>query len=304
MLKFIFVLFLPFSFLAQTLTVQSPVRFLALGDSYTIGESVSANESWPKQFVDSLAQRGVTIDTLRIIAKTGWRADNLINAITNQQLDKQHYNLVAILIGVNNQYQSRPISEYVQQFPQLLDSAIRYAGGDTNHVFIVSIPDYAATPNGQESNPENIKAGINNYNSINKYFADKYHIRYFDITPISRLGLFRPYLVADDGLHPSSTQYSAWVKLILNNDLMDVLNDFADKELLIYPNAVSDKLSVFYPLKINKVLELFDSSGKSVLKQEMNGELIDLSLKDLNKGIYTLRLVYKGGQISKKVIKY
>ncbi len=283
--------------------MPSPLRFLALGDSYTIGESVSESENWPNQFVDSLKQRGVIMDTLCTIATTGWRTDNLINAISNKQLDKQNYNLVAILIGVNNQYQSRPISQYVHEFPQLLDSAIRYAGGDTNHVFIVSIPDYAATPIGQESNPKNIKQGVINYNAVNKHFADEYHIRYFDITPISRLGLFRPYLVADDGLHPSAIQYSAWVKLILNNDLRDVLDDFSDKELLIFPNAVTDNLSVFYPLKIHKVVELFDSNGKSVLKQDMNDELIELSLKDLSKGIYTLSLVYKGGQISKKLIK-
>ena len=180
-LKKIIVIFLfPFGFIAQPLHVQSPLRFLALGDSYTIGESVSDNERWPNQLVDSLAQRGVIIDTLNIIAKTGWRTDNLINAITNKQLDKQHYNLVGILIGVNNQYQSKPISKYVQEFPQLLDSAIRYAGGDTSHVFIVSIPDYAATPNGQEGNAANTMVGINNYNAANKYFADKYHIQYFD----------------------------------------------------------------------------------------------------------------------------
>lgn len=303
-MKSIIVIFLfPFSLFAQPLDVPSPLRFLALGDSYTIGESVSESENWPHQFVDSLKQRGVNFDTLCIIATTGWRTDNLINAISNKQLDKQHYNLVSVLIGVNNQYQNLPISLYIQQFPQLLDSAIRYAGGDTNHVFIISIPDYAATPIGQQSNPKNIKAGINNYNNLNKYFANQYHIRYFDITPISRLGLLRSYLVADDGLHPSAIQYSAWVKLILNNDLRDVLDDFSDKELLIFPNEVTDNLSVFYPLKIHKVLELYDSNGKSVLKQDMNDELMELSLKDLSKGIYTLCLVYKGGQISKKLVK-
>lgn len=282
--KFLLLILFPFNVFAQPVDITSPLRFLALGDSYTIGESVAASENWPHHFVDYLKQRGVIIDTLCTIATTGWRTDNLINAISNKQLDKQHYNLVSILIGVNNQYQSRPISQYIQQFPQLLDSAIRYAGGDTNHVFIVSIPDYAATPIGQESNPKNIKQGIINYNAVNKHFADEYHIRYFDITPISRLGLFRPYLVADDGLHPSAIQYSAWVKLILNNDLRDVLDDFSDKELLIFPNAVTDNLSVFYPLKIHKVLELFDSNGKSVLKQDMNDESIELSLKDLSKG--------------------
>lgn len=303
MKKIIIILLFPIGFIAQPLNVQSPLRFLALGDSYTIGQSVSINERWPMQLTDSLAQRGIVVDTINIIAKTGWRTDNLLNAITNKQLAKHHYNLVGLLIGVNNQYQNTPISKYVQEFPQLLDSAICYAGGDTSRVFIVSIPDYAATPNGQEGDAQNTMAGINNYNAVNKYFADKYHIHYFDITPISRLGLFRPYLVADDGLHPSGIHYSAWVKLMLNNDLAAVLNDFANKQLVVYPNAVIDNVTVYYPIKINKVLELYDNNGKLVLKQDMNGEKLELSLKELNKGIYTICLVYKGGQISKKIIK-
>src|SRR5664279_4313226 len=133
---FLFSLLLPLASMTQTLQIQSPVRFLALGDSYTIGESVAPTLRWPMQLSDSLQARGIPTDTLRIIATTGWRTDNLINAIKNQHLESQNYNLVSLLIGVNNQYQGRPFSQYVTEFPALVDSAIRYAGGDKTKVFI------------------------------------------------------------------------------------------------------------------------------------------------------------------------
>ena len=303
MLRFIFILFLPFSFYAQTLTVQSPVRFLALGDSYTIGQSVDANKSWPAQLVDSLTARGIVIDTMCIIATTGWRTDNLLNAISNKNLEKQHYNLVSVLIGVNNQYQNQFIYKYTTEFPQLLDSAIRYAGGDTSHVFIVSIPDYAATPFGQQSNPSQISRDIDQYNLINKNFADSYHIKYFDITPISRFGLFKPYLVANDGLHPSEVQYSEWVKLMLQGDLLSVLDDLTNKKMKVFPSPASDNITISYPVKIKKIVELYNAVGSLILKRDMNDESIDISLKDLSKGIYVVRISYNDQQLIKTIIK-
>lgn len=299
------IIFLLFSLgvFAQPLQVSSPLRFLALGDSYTIGENLSANQSWPAQLMDSLAARNVVIDTMRIIARTGWRTDNLIKAVTNQQLEKQGYNLVSILIGANHVYQNTPLGKYMIEFPQLLDSAIRFAGGDTSRVFIVSIPDYAATPFGQDACPEAVKHNIDQYNRINKNFANQYHIRYFDITPISRFGLFKPYLVANDELHPSEYQYAAWVKLLLTDDLKAVFQDSADKEMLVYPNSVIDRVTISYPLRINKTIEVYNSMGNLMLTQEMNMETTDLQLNALNQGIYTIRLIYKGGQVSKKIIK-
>src|SRR5688572_15330766 len=141
--------------------------------------------------MDSLESRGFAIDTLRIIAATGWRTDNLINAIRNQNLEEQEYNLVSLLIGVNNQYQNRPFSQYVTEFPTLLDSAIRYADGHASHVFVVSIPDYAFTPFGQNLNPAEISMEIDQYNAFNQQVADSMGVAYFDITPISRQGLIR-----------------------------------------------------------------------------------------------------------------
>ncbi|MBC7695807.1 MAG: T9SS type A sorting domain-containing protein [Burkholderiales bacterium] len=301
----ILIIFLLFSLgvFSQPLQVSSPLRFLALGDSYTVGENLSANQSWPAQLMDSLAARNVVIDTMRIIARTGWRTDNLINAITNQQLEKQSYNLVSVLIGANHVYQNTPLGKYMIEFPQLLDSAIRFAGGDTSRVFIVSIPDFAATPLGQRTCTEAISQNINQYNRINKNFANQYHIRYFDVTPISRFGIYKPYLVADDELHPSAYQYAAWVKLLLTDDLKAVLQDFEDKEMLVYPNSVIDRITISYPLRINKTVEVYNSIGNLMLTQEMNTETTVLQLIDLNQGIYTIRLIYKGGQISKKIIK-
>jgi lysophospholipase L1-like esterase len=307
MKKFILLLFLPFTFLAQPLSAQSPVRFLALGDSYTIGQSVSINQRWPVQLKDSLAVRGVFTDTMRIIATTGWRTDNLINAITNQHLQQQHYNLVSLLIGVNNQYQGVPISQYIIEFPQLLDSAIRYAGGDTSHVFIVSIPDYAYTPYGQSTgNQIQISQEIDQYNMINKHFADSFNIRYFDITTISRLGILQPNLVATDGLHPSGRQYGEWVKLMLqyiDGNIITSLKENKREALSIYPNPTNDLLHIYSVDAGNSWIEMYNTTGQLIFTQQTNIGITDLSLNDLNEGIYFIRMVSENSQITRKIIK-
>jgi acyl-CoA thioesterase-1 len=154
---------------SQNLNIQSPVRMLALGDSYTIGQSVATGMRWPTQLGDSLIKRGYQIDEIRYIATTGWRTDNLVQAIKGQNLQSQNYNLVSLLIGVNNQFQHTPFSKYESEFPALLDSAIRYAGGDPSRVFVVSIPDYAFSPYGQStSNPNAISTDLDNYNAYAK----------------------------------------------------------------------------------------------------------------------------------------
>ncbi|WNJ18213.1 SGNH/GDSL hydrolase family protein [Pontibacter sp. G13] len=200
---------------AQTVQLQPTLRILALGDSYTIGESVSPNQRWPIQLGDSLKNRGFVVDTTAIIATTGWTTGNLLAAISAQQLATMDFNLVGLLIGVNNQYQNRPLAEYQVQFAQLLDSAIAYAGGQVDQVFVVSIPDWAYTPFGQASIPGPISQAIDQFNATNKSITEARGVAYIDITPISRNGISEPVLVAGDGLHPSGEQYRRWVQAML-----------------------------------------------------------------------------------------
>jgi lysophospholipase L1-like esterase len=299
---------------AQRLDVRSPVRFLALGDSYTTGQSVPAAQNWPNQLKDSLAVRNIQTDTLRIIATTGWRTDNLLSAITNQRLDSVHFNLVSLLIGVNNQYQGRPLSQYISQLPQLVDSAIRYAGGDTSHVFIVSIPDYAYTPFGvQTGNTAMISMQIDTYNLIAKQYADSLHIRYFNITPISRMGLANPALVTTDGLHPSGLQYSMWISLMLqtiDSPLRDttaintgILNADDKNTLSIYPNPVKENLTISLGNTQNATLQIFDAIGQEVLYKKLEKPSTAISLRGISAGVYTVKVLSGESQWMRRVVK-
>ena len=200
---------------AQEFKIKEPVRFLALGDSYTIGESVSETARWPEQLMNSLEARGYEVEEFKIIAQTGWRTDNLKQAILEQD-PPADYNLVSLLIGVNDQYQGYDEVWYEPRFKELLQMAIEFAGGDTNAVFVVSIPDYAYTPFGQQKDPADITADINRFNSIIKSVTESYGITYVNITPVSREGLANPALLASDGLHPSALMYSRWIELILD----------------------------------------------------------------------------------------
>lgn len=187
-------------------------QYLALGDSYTIGESVAEAERWPNQLVDSLRKKGHHIAKPRIIATTGWRTDNLKNAMNIAQL-KPTYDLVSLLIGVNNQYQGKSTEQYAIEFEELLTTAIHLAKGKSQNVFVVSIPDYGYTPFGKPRQ-ETITKAIDQFNEINARIAYKHKVQYFNITDISREGLKQPDLVASDGLHPSGKMYAQWVALI------------------------------------------------------------------------------------------
>lgn len=192
--------------------VQS-IRYLALGDSYTIGESVAASDNFPAQLVKALQEKGTPVSSYKIIARTGWTTANLKAAIEASSY-KDTFNLVSLLIGVNNQYQGKSIEEYKIEFVELANRAIQYAGGKKENVFIVSIPDYGYTPFGK-NNQSNITAQIDMFNAANKQLSDSLGLKYYNITPISRKGLSEPDLVADDGLHPSAKMYKLWVDLIL-----------------------------------------------------------------------------------------
>lgn len=191
-------------------------NYLALGDSYTKGESVPLSKSFPYQLMDALkASATINESNIKVIAETGWTTTNLKNAI-EQDKDTKKYDLVTLLIGVNNQYQEKAISIYETEFAELLETATQKAGGDKTRVVVISIPDYGFTPFGKE-NQAGITKGIDAYNAINKNITLKKGITYIDITPISRKGLIQPELVADDGLHPSPFMYKAWVELLIGD---------------------------------------------------------------------------------------
>jgi lysophospholipase L1-like esterase len=191
------------------------LRYLALGDSYTIGESVPASQRWPVQLAEALRGEGIEVGKVEIIARTGWRTDDLDAAITRNH-PQGPYDLVSLLIGVNNQYQGRPLDQYRKEFPALLNRAIGLAGSKPEHVIVLSIPDYGATPFGQNSgDPSRIGGELDKYNAIAKAACAEAHVAYVDITPISRTAAQDKSLIADDGLHPSGKMYAQWVKLAL-----------------------------------------------------------------------------------------
>jgi len=193
-----------------TMTDPTAYNYLALGDSYTIGESVPQDQSFPYQLTGLLAQSSVHVNAPTIIATTGWTTDNLINAISASSIHNKTYDFVTLLIGVNDQYQGLTQTNYRTKFVQVLQTAIRFAKGDTSRVFVLSIPDWGVTPfaNGQANS---ISPQIDQFNTINKEESQKAGVQYLDITPISRQAVTDPSLIAGDGLHPTGKMYGLWV---------------------------------------------------------------------------------------------
>lgn len=190
------------------------LKLLSLGDSYTIGQSVCETCRFPEQLKNRLKTKLVSNSSfeLKIIARTGWTTTNLINAIENENTSND-YNLVTLLIGVNNQYQGKPLSIYYGEFPQLVNTAIKKANGNKNHVIVISIPDYAYTPFGKGRS--SISQDIDIYNNFARDYCEQNNISYVYITDITRQGLINPELVASDGLHPSELAYSKFVDKLL-----------------------------------------------------------------------------------------
>lgn len=201
--------------MAQKTHTSNEITYLALGDSYTIGESVAEDQRWPVQLVEVLNKKGYTINSPKIIATTGWRTDDLKRAILAADPAK-NYGLVSLLIGVNNQYQGKSVESYAPEFEELLKMAIAFAREDKSKVFVVSIPDYGYTPFGK-GKQQSISKAIDEFNAVNKSISEKLGVKYFNITDISRKGFEDPELVAEDGLHPSAKQYRNWVERISQN---------------------------------------------------------------------------------------
>ena len=198
--------------------LQGSFHYLALGDSYTIGQSVCETCRYPEQLKSSLnAIYTQASFSLKIIATTGWTTTNLISAI-NTQNPNSNYDLVTLLIGVNNQYQGLNFSIYENEFPELVNKAVTLAKGDKKNVIVISIPDYAYTPFGKiqmEGQRERISNEINQYNTFAENYCTQNNITFVSITDITRKGLENPELVASDGLHPSAAAYTLFTQRIL-----------------------------------------------------------------------------------------
>ncbi len=285
--------------MAQELIIKEKVKFLALGDSYTIGESVDTQDRWPGQLTTSLRKLGLDCNDPKIIARTGWRTDNLKDAIIDAKLSNE-YTLVSLLIGVNNQYQGRSVQDYAPEFEELLNTAITLAGGIKSNVFVVSIPDYGYTPFGKSNQPT-ISQAINAFNHTNLAIAEKLGVKYFNITEISRNGLAQPELIANDGLHPSGKMYTQWVELILKGSTIsekDVVTDVRKKNeeasIQIYPNPFHDILTLDnLPLSPKQLsVDVINNNGSVVMTQILskNQKRIDLELNHLSAGLYHYRI--------------
>ena len=187
--------------------------FLALGDSYTIGESVPEAERWPLQLVAMLNKDGKSFNDPEIIAKTGWTTGELQSAINDANLSET-FDLVSLLIGVNNQYRGNDPEEYGKEFKSLLSQAIGFAGGNKKHFFVVSIPDWGATPFAEGRDRADIGKMVDLFNAICKKETEAAGVLFIDITPGSKRAATDPELVAGDGLHPSGKMYSIWAETI------------------------------------------------------------------------------------------
>lgn len=201
-----------------TTPLSGTINYLALGDSYTIGQSVCETCRYPEQLKASLkAIYPLTNISLKVIATTGWTTTNLISAI-NTQNPESNNDLVTLLIGVNNQYQHRDFSIYEKEFPELVKKAIMLAKGDKKNVIVISIPDYAYTPFGttqMQGDGSKISTEINQYNTFAENYCMTNEVAYISITDITRQGLINPGLVAQDGLHPSAAAYTLFTERIL-----------------------------------------------------------------------------------------
>jgi lysophospholipase L1-like esterase len=189
-------------------------RFLALGDSYTIGEAVPEADRWPNQLARMLPDRGgPKFDRVQIIATTGWTTDELSAAI-DRESPRGPYQLVSLLIGVNNQYRGRSVEQFAPEFAALLKRAIGFAGGDAGRVRVVSIPDWGVMPFAKDRDRAQIAREIDAYNAACRTAAAAAGVRFIDVTGISRRATTQPSLIAADGLHPSGEQYRLWAEAV------------------------------------------------------------------------------------------
>lgn len=189
------------------------VSVLALGDSYTSGESVPLNKSWPYQLADSLLEDSVRVSSLKVVAHTGWTSADLIVALNKTALTPP-YDLVTLQIGVNNQFGGVPFEVFQDEFPELVSRATTLAGDREDHVVVLTIPDYSVTPFGQRLDPDVIRSEIASYNAFITAALDSTKVNLINVTDISVQAAEDSSLTSRDGLHPSGAQYALWIGVI------------------------------------------------------------------------------------------
>lgn len=199
--------------------MDTSYSFLALGDSYTIGEAVPLQKNFPYQTIQLLRKKGLNFFAPEILAKTGWTTEELEAAIRSYSF-LYAYDFVSLLIGVNDQYRGHTVQEYEHQFNSLLSRAVFFANKNPGHVFVLSIPDYSVTPFAQNIDKNKIASEIEHYNYINKRLSLQFGVHYLDICPLSRNVTNDPFQIADDGLHPSEKAYEKWA-VLLSNSMFD-----------------------------------------------------------------------------------
>ncbi len=199
---------------AAVSSTSNSQRFLALGDSYTIGESVPVAQRWPVQLAALLAAEGISLSPPELIATTGWTTGDLAAGISRAKLTGE-YALVSLLIGVNNQYRGLPAAAYRTEFRGLLNQAIGFAGGEASRVIVLNIPDWGVTPYAEGRDRTKIGREIDAFNAINREETLSAGARYVDIAAASREAATNPVLTAKDGLHPSGELYQRWAALAL-----------------------------------------------------------------------------------------
>ena len=197
---------------------KKPLTYLALGDSYTIGESVPASENFPSAVTARLEEEDLHFSAPAIVAETGWTTTDLLGAISKTKLSAR-YDFVTLLIGVNNQYQNLPLADFTKDFENLLKKAIRFAGNDAGHVAVLSIPDWSVTPYANGYLPDRfgrdaavISKQIDEFNAACRLISGKHQVTFIDITEGTRLAATEPGLLTTDGLHPSGKEYGIWAE--------------------------------------------------------------------------------------------
>ncbi len=187
--------------------------FLALGDSYTIGEGVPLHESFPYQTIQFLRKNGLHFHAPEIVAQTGWTTFELAEHILHTKLN-EHYDFVTLLIGVNNQYRGLSAEDYKTDVEFLLKKAIHFAAEENNHVIVLSIPDWGVTPFAKEKDSKKNAKEIDVFNAINKSISAQYKVHYIDITTGTRLAVKDTSLISADGLHYAAKEYANWAKQV------------------------------------------------------------------------------------------